>query len=278
MEDLAALWTLAGSEEQSGDLLFFAGEPGAAPHYHEALRAVIPPGSVFASREDNDRRMQAHERITEKIRAIGPDGAPRADQECVPHPEGGLTPERIAELRRAKAERDDGRRRAAALKERLLKERAVAIEQRRKPAQVEGTEFEKLFRAQGHWSFHGLGNDWREAGKALADSYPAAAATAFDWSIHYFGEYNREWTRGLPASRWDSDGGAEIGEVQQMRDALGEAAEPPPEWIRLLVTGEWTKALVALGTDAPPPDFQPLVALFAKALAVAGGADKGRIH
>ena len=39
-----ASWELAEVEERWGDSLFFAGETGAAEHYHAARTALVPPG------------------------------------------------------------------------------------------------------------------------------------------------------------------------------------------------------------------------------------------
>ena len=267
--ELEALWELAELEERWGDSRFFAGDSGSSPHYHAALRSALPQGALFTSRDENDLRMAAHGRVFQKLQSLDSSGKARADHTCAPHPNGGLTPERVAKMRREKAKQDAARERAAALKLALASRKEAAM-QRRRDAGVSGTEFARLFQGAGHWSHYRLASAWREGGKSLANRYPEAAGIAFEWSLHYFGEYNREWTLGLPASRWDSDGGAEMGEVSEMRSALGTGSEPPPEWVSRLVNGEWTQSLARLELDPPAAELRPLIPLLAEACKAAG--------
>jgi hypothetical protein len=278
-ESLEAAWELAELQERRGDALFFREEKGAAEHFHAALKALIPQGSMFTSREENDRRMEAHGRVMEKIRAIDPYGKPRSGHTCLPHPNSGLTPERIEELRReriAREEREAEERREAEARKKAIEERREATLWLREKTRREKTEFAKLFRGAGHWGDYSLGQKWREAGKALAASYPAAATLAFTWSVHYFEEYNEAWTAGLPASRWDSDGGSEIMEVREMDAALpSDVREKPPEWVQWLLAGAWSEALAALGEAPPEAEFKVLALLLADACYAAGRKEEG---
>ena len=90
--------------------------------------------------------------------------------------------------------------------------------------------------------------------------------------MDYFNLYNRAWTTHLPASRWDSDGGEEIMEVQRMMASLAGSAPggPLPSWIEALVAGDWQRALAALGDAAPPPEFKAAAALLSEASHAAG--------
>jgi hypothetical protein len=238
-----ASWELAALEECRGDALFFAGEAGAAPHYRAACAALAPPGRRD-SREENDRRMEAHRRVTEKLYAIDPYGKARPGQDGQPHPDF-----RAPEPRPSIAER----REAA-----LALCRANAIQQ---------TEFAALFRDAGHWQFYELGRKWREAGEALSTRRAAGARRAFEWSLYYFERYNREWTAHLPASRWDTDGGQDMMEVQALSDSLveGGAEAVLPEWVECLLGGEIRAACAALGDDSPSPEFHPLAGLLDEA-------------
>ena len=222
-----ASWELARIEECQGDSFFFAGEAGAAPHYHAACAALAPPAAHWASREENDRRMEAHARVTAKLYAIDPYGKARPSQDGRPHPDFRLTEQHTA--------------------------------------------WAALFRDSGHWQSYSLGGDWREAGQALAASYPEAARRAFSWSLYYYECYNRDWTAHLPASRWDTDGGQDMMEVQELIDSLpgDDPGAPPPSWIEHLLDGDWRAALDTLGAD-PPSEFQPLIALLDEARRAAG--------
>ena len=111
-----------------------------------------------------------------------------------------------------------------------------------------------------------LGDMWFQAAKALANGYPNAARTAGDWSMHYFERYAEAWTANLPASRFDSDGGAEMIELQELLVSLPQdQGSPAPDWVRFLLEGSWQDGLAALGGASPPEEFKPLVALLAKA-------------
>jgi hypothetical protein len=243
-----ASWELAAIEECRGDARFFTGEAGAAPHYRAACAALFPQGRVWDSREENDRRMEAHRRVTDKLYAIDPYGKAREGQQGQPHPD----------FRPPEPKPSIAERRAAAL----------AL---RRDNDIRKTEWAALFRDAGHWQFHELGDKWRDAGDALAGSHADAARRAFAWSLYYFEQYNREWTAHLPASRWDSDGGIEMSEVQQRCDSLAAAddADSLPTWIESLLAGDWRAAQVELGAAAPP-EWGPLGALLDEARRAAG--------
>jgi hypothetical protein len=248
-----ASWELARIEECQGDSFFFAGEAGAAPHYHAACAALAPPSAHWASREENDRRMEAHARVTAKLYAIDPYGKPRPSHDGRPHPDFRLAEQRTEQRAEQLAER-----------------RAAALELRATNA-IRQTDWVALFRDSGHWQFYTLGGEWREAGKALAASYPKAARRAFAWSLHYYECYNRDWTAHLPASRWDTDGGQDMMEVQELIDSLpaDDPGTPPPSWVEHLLDGNWRAALDTLGAN-PPSEFQPLIALLDEASRAAG--------
>ena len=86
MEGLEGTWELAETEELLGDSLFFSGAPGSVVHYRAAQRALIPVGVVFSSRDENDRRMAAFQRIATKLYRIGSDGSALPSDECKAHP------------------------------------------------------------------------------------------------------------------------------------------------------------------------------------------------
>jgi hypothetical protein len=245
-----ASWELARIEECQGDSFFFAGEAGAAPHYHAACSALAPPAAHWASREENDRRMEAHARVTAKLYAIDPYGKARPSHDGHPHPDFQLT-ERRTNFRRA--------------------ERRAETLQLRSTNSIQQTDWATLFRDSGHWQFYSLGGEWREAGQVLAASYPEAARRAFSWSLYYYECYNRDWTAHLPASRWDTDGGQDMMEVQELIDSLptDDAGTPPPTWVAHLLDGNWRAALDTVGTDRPS-EFQPLIALLDEACRAAG--------
>jgi hypothetical protein len=136
---------------------------------------------------------------------------------------------------------------------------------------IEQTDWAALFRDSGHWQFYNLGGEWREAGQALAASYPEAARRAFSWSLYYYECYNRDWTAHLPASRWDTDGGQDMAEVQELIDSLpaDERGTPAPSWVEHLLDGNWRAALDTLGTDRPS-EFRPLIVLLDEACRAAG--------
>ena len=89
--------------------------------------------------------------------------------------------------------------------------------------------------------------------------------------MDYFNLYNRAWTTHLPASRWDSDGGEEIMEVQRMMASLAGRAPggPLPPWVEALLAGDWQRAWATLG-DTPPPEFKAAAALLSEASHAAG--------
>jgi hypothetical protein len=261
-----ASWELARIEECEGDSFFFAEEAGAAPHYHAACAALAPPGAQWDSREENDRRMEAHARVTAKLYAIDPYGKARPSHDGRPHPDfrppdrREESPEpapRVEPLQQSRAE--------------MLQERRAAALHLRSTNFMQQTDWAALFRDSGHWQFYTLGGEWRQAGEALAASYPEAARRAFRWSVYYYECYNRDWTAHLPASRWDTDGGQDLMEVQELIDSLpGDAPGAPlPEWIEHLLDGNWRQALDALSADRPP-EFRPLISLLDEACRAAG--------
>jgi hypothetical protein len=243
-----ASWELAALEECRGDALFFADEAGAASHYRAACAALLPPGRMWDSREENDRRMEAHRRVTEKLYAIDPYGKAREGHNGQPHP-AFRPPEPKP----------------------TIAERRAAAQALRRDNDIRKTEWASLFRDAGHWQFYELAGKWRDAGDALAASHPTAARCAFAWSLFYFEEYNREWTAHLPASRWDSDGGIEMSEVQERCDSLAaaDAGDSLPAWIESLLAGDWRAAQVELGAGVPP-EWRPLGALLDEAGRAAG--------
>jgi hypothetical protein len=52
-DSLEASWELAEIEERWGDSICFSGESGSAGHYQAAQRALVPPGAMFSSSEEN---------------------------------------------------------------------------------------------------------------------------------------------------------------------------------------------------------------------------------
>jgi hypothetical protein len=249
-DSLEASWERAGLEERWGDSLFFGGEPGCAAHYQAAQRALAPQGTIFSSLEENERRMDAYTRLTNKLYAVGPDGRSRPGHDAQPHPR--FHP--IVRQNASKPERQEAVRDAS--KMRAMKETALG----------------QLYRDSDHWRHHLLGNLWLEAARALASSNPADARRACEWSRNYFELYNRAWSAHLPASRWDSDGGAEMEDVQTLEDSLADGGpeSPPPDWARLLLAGDWLGARAAFAGDAPAPEFKPLAVILDDACQTAG--------
>ena len=124
---------------------------------------------------------------------------------------------------------------------------------------MERTGLDQLYRDGDHWHDHHLGELWLAAARELAPNHPADAQRACQWSHHYFELYNKAWTAHLPASRWDSDGGAEMMEVQEFDGALvtDGAGSPVPDWVAGMLEGDWRKALAALGGGASGPEKEP---------------------
>lgn len=257
-DSLVASWELARIEERWGDSLFFGGEADSAVHYQAAQRALFPLGMVFSSGQESDRRMDAYTRLTNKRYAIGPDGKPRPGHDAQPHPcFKPIVPRKVSApppLKKPEAER----------REAVLHAR----ETRTKPH----TELGQLDDESDHWRSHHLGELWLQAAQALALNHPADARRACQWSLHYFELYHKAWNAHLSASRWDSDGGEEIVEVQDLENSLAASTpeSPPPDWVPLLLDGAWQRALAAFGDDAPAPEFKPLVVLLAGACQTAG--------
>jgi len=263
-DSFEASWDLAEVEERWGDSLFFREEAGAATHFQASRMALVPPGAQFSSREENDRRMEAQHRVTNKLYAIDAYGTPRPGQDGQPHPNSsrnGL---------RAKPEPEPPR-------PSIAERRAAALELSQTTA-MEQTEFARLFQSGGHWLYYDLGAKWRDAGKALAGSHPLGARRAYAWSMHYFERYNKDWTAHLPASRWDSDGGEDMMEVEDLTNSLAasQAGTPLPAWIESLLAGDWQSALSAMGNHPPAPEFRPLAGLLSEACRAAGREDAAR--
>jgi hypothetical protein len=262
---LEASWDLAEIEERWGDAFFFAGEPGAAPHFEAARIALVPPGTQFSAREENDRRMEAYQRVTGKLSAVDPYDKPRPGHDGHPHPKSTFHPRSAcSEPQPIKPSRS---------------ERLAAVRQSQEMRAKQQTEFADLFKGADHWAYHGFGDKWRDAGESLAAAYPQAARQAYAWSVYYFELYNRAWTAHLPASRWDSDGGLEIMRVQELGQSLAKNSpeQSPPRWVEAMLAGDWRAALSALG-GTPAPIFQPMLVLLAEACRAAGREDEaGRV-
>jgi hypothetical protein len=209
-----ASWELAEVEERWGDSLFFGGEPGADAHFQASRVALVPPGTQFSSRGENDRRMAAHHRVTNKLYAIDSYGKPRPGHDGQPHPNSCRT------RQRAQPEPQPSRP--------TLSERRAAAVKARQTTALQQTESGRLFQRGDHWLYRDLGNQWCDAGRALAGSHPLGARRAFAWSMHYFEQYNKAWTAHLPASRWDSDGGEEMMKVRNLTNSLAESQPETP--------------------------------------------------
>src|SRR5262249_42102675 len=154
-----------------------------APHFHAASAALLPRGRHWTSREEYDRRMEAHQRIAAKLYAIDPYGKARPEHDGMPHPD--FRPEPVAPPDPPKP---------------TIAERREAVLQLRRANAIQQTEWAALFRDAGHWQFYELAMKWRGAGEVLGAAHPAAAQRAFAWSLYYFERYHRDWTAHLPAS------------------------------------------------------------------------------
>lgn len=257
-ESLEATWVRVEIEERWGDALFFSKEPGASAHFHAALGSLVPQGAMFTSMDENDRRMEAHGRVMNKLYGIDGSGLPRPGNDGVPHPNARLAappPKRVAVPEDAVIVG----RRAAVMRARESRRQSEL------PAAV-------VFRNAGHWQHHLLGQMWSEAGKALSPAFPDEARRAYAWSQHYFELYNAAWSANLPASRWDSDGGQEIMEVQEAVSALGLRVTEVecPAWIGAVLDGGWREAVAALQGERPPGQFDPLAKILATTCRAAG--------
>lgn len=263
-DDPEASWELAEVQERWGDALFFAGESGAAEHYHAAQAALVPRGVQFTSLEENDRRMGAYQRVVNKLYAMDPHGKPKPGHDGRPHPNSSrLRP-------RAQDTFDPS--------EFPLEEQRPAVVQLRETIPKEQSEYARLFENSMHWRHYQMGNSWREAGNALAEWYPEGARQAYSWSMHYFELYREAWTAHLPASRYDSDGDEEVIELQNLTNSLvSNPSEPTlPAWVRALLAGDWQCALVTAGDDPPAPEWRSLTMLLADACQAAGREDAGQ--
>lgn len=270
-DSLEASWELAEIEERWGDSLFFADDPGSAEHYQAAQRALIPQGVTFSSSEENQRRMDAHGRLTNKLYAIGGDGKARSPHdEAQPHPRFKLVarepPKKSKAARPVAPEPEPPRPSKAARLEAVLEARKTRIR--------EQSELGSLYGRGDQWAQHRLGELWLKAASALAQNHQQLAQGACEWSYHHFERYNKLWTAHLPASRFDSDGGLEMMDVQGVERllAVGAPESPAPEWAALLVDGDWQAALTAFGP--PAPEFEPLAAVLADACTAAGRKDE----
>jgi hypothetical protein len=255
MAALEGTWELAESEELLGDSLFFGGEPGSVVHYRAAQRALLPLGVIFSSRDENDRRMEAFQRVAAKLYAIGADGKATSSHDCKAHPQYVPT-ERKAKSPSEPADEIPVLHPFSAPKTRLE------------------SELGKLLSTGDWWANYRLGALWLEAAKILAASYPTESRAACEWSLEHFRNYTRDWTAHLPASRWDSDGDSEMAEANSVRNALtGETPLAPPDWVCLLLAGDWRESLAALERNAIVDGFQSMVEVLAEACKVAGHPD-----
>ncbi|MBS1875502.1 MAG: hypothetical protein JSU00_19975 [Acidobacteria bacterium] len=220
----------AEREELAGDALFFANQPGAGAHYHKARAALFPPGELLDSAEENERRMTAHRRLTEKLYALDNYDLPRPGHPVEAHPDFVPVPERF-------------------------------------DVPVRHSALAARFVGQGHFADRDLGAEWREVGEALAAAHPRAARRAFEWSLHFLELYNRAWTAHLPASRWDSDGGFEMDEITQLAESLGRGADADlPGWVEELLEGDWESAGRTAGNEPVPTGLEGLRRILDRAL------------
>jgi hypothetical protein len=257
-DSFEASWDLAEVEERWGDSRFFGGEPGAAAHYQAACTVLLPPGTQYSSREENDRRMAAHHRVTNKLYAMDNYGKPRPGHDGRPHPNSYRTKPR------AKPEPQPARP--------SVSERRAATVKSRQTLALHQTELATLFETGDHSLYRDLGDKWRNAGEVLAESHPEAARRAYAWSVYYFERYYKAWTAHLPASRWDSDGGQDIAEIQNLTNSLAASPSetPLPAWVESLLAGDWQSARSAMGYHPPAPEFGLLAGLLAEACRAAG--------
>jgi len=281
-DSLEASWELAGIEERWGDSLFFGGETDSAVHYQAAQRALFPLGMLFSWGEESDRRMEAYTRLTDKRYAIGPDGKSRPGHAAQPHPSfTPIAPKPIAPPPEAVPEPEEPEADLPAPETGTMPPAEPEPEEPEEPEAEpwkavlsapktrtrQPAELRLLDDPGDHWRCHHLGQLWLDAAGGLALHYPAEARLACQWSLHYFDLYSQAWIAHAPASRWDSDGGQEALEVQNLRDSLAAATpeSPPPEWVTLLLAGSWQDALALFGGDPPAPEFEPLAVLLADA-------------
>jgi hypothetical protein len=252
-DSLEATWELAEIEERWGDALFFSGEDGAAMHYQAAWRALMPLGTVFSSWEEGQRRMEAYGRVSVKLQAIDPYGKARAGNSAQAHPNFHAV-ELPANPAPEPVKLEPGPQQSS-----------PAVERQQ-------SDLARVLHSDDHWRHYDLGSRWRETGKELAAIFPESARCAYRWSVDYFELYNRAWNAHMPASRWDSDGGEEIMEVQRMMKALDDSppGPPPPAWIEALVAGDWRRAWAALGGTVLPPEFNAAAELLSEASRIAG--------
>jgi hypothetical protein len=244
-DGLEGTWELAETEELLGDALFFGGETGAVVHYRAAQRALMPLGVALSSREENDRRMEAFQRVSTKLYAIGADGKAGSTQDCQAHPhyvaaERKVETEPISEV-------------PAVLPPSVPKPRLES-------------ELGRLLSTGDWWADYRHGASWFEVGKSLAAGYPVESRAACEWSLEHFEKYARAWTKGMPASRWDPDGSSEMAGVKDFKNALsGETAVAAPGWVGLLLAGDWRESLAAFERDATVEGFQSMGEILAEA-------------
>jgi hypothetical protein len=349
-DSLEASWAIAEIEERWGDSLLLAGELDAAGHFRAARMALIPPRAQFTSIEENNRRMEAHSRVADKLSAIDPTGKLRPGQDVRPHPnftprgQTDKTASQQAELPIEKTGTELGDTACAASAEyaRLFEDapgarftsaeedsrrvgaqssvadQHYAIDPGGKPRPGQGihphpnftppgqpdkpaspqaglpienprmeledtavavpAQYAQLYQGSDHWRQYDLGVEWREAGKALAQLHPGAARRAYAWSLLFFDRYRRAWREHLPSSRWDPDGASEIAEIQNLTEtvAAGPSEQPLPAWVDALFSGDWQRALAALGGAPPESEWAVLSDLLAGACQAAAQPDDAR--
>jgi hypothetical protein len=273
MDPLEGTWELAESEELIGDSLFFTGQPGAAGHYQAAQRALMPLGVLFTSREENDRRMEAFQRIVTKLYGIGGDGMARSSHDGQPHPNYIPPPPPppveppadipvIPDLVEAPVEPPAQIPLTPALVKQMMREAKARAE----------SELGKTLTTDNWWIDYRVATLWFEAAKILGPNYPTEARAACDWSLDHYNAYGEAWSAHLPASRWDSDGGWERCEVSDFKKTLSPepSSSTAPEWIGLLIAGDWRKSLAATEGDETAKEFQPMIDILTEASKAAG--------
>ena len=129
---------------------------------------------------------------------------------------------------------------------------------------IPDSDLGKLLLSSDWWVDYRLAGQWFEAAKTLAAKHPVESRAACEWSLEHFARYAQEWTAHLPASRWDSDGGAEMQEVSEFKNALSpHPASSAPDWVRLLLAGNRREA--ESRHDAATDEFPLLAEILAKA-------------
>jgi hypothetical protein len=308
---------IAEVEERWGDSLFFAGEAGAAAHYLAAGKQLSPPGLQITSKQENDLRMNAYQRVMNKLRAIDPCGKARPGHDGQPHPNwclnqrprvpavpeqhpreiqiGSTCPKQETDLRMGAHQGivnepqatdpygeaqlgHDGQSHPDSFcgwqpPEPLAPAPYVPEIQSSGACPRQESEYARLFQDRDHWCYYELGAKWRDAGNALAVMHPEVAHRAYSWSLYFLGLYEEAWTRHLPASRWDSDGRAEMTAVRNLADSLPSRSSEVllPAWVEAFLQGDWQCASAGAGESPTPPEWSSLSVLLAEARLAAGG-------